>query len=116
MGDSFRIQRVRNLIREEIGQMIVKGSVKDPRISRLVSISDVDVSRDIKYAKIYVSGFEGAKSLSQSVEALNHASGFIQMKLAKKMKTRNTPVLTFLADTSIEHGFEMINKIEDLNT
>ncbi len=116
MSDSFRIQRVETLIREELGKMVLSGSIKDPRISNLISVSDVDVSRDIKYAKVYISGFESDKSLEKSVEALNHASGFIQMKLAKKLKTRNTPKLTFFVDNSIKKGIDMIKKIEDLNS
>ena len=116
MSDSFRIQRIKTLIREEIGKMIITDSLKDPRISNLISVSDVDVSRDIKYAKVYISGFESNKSVEKSVEALNHASGFIQMKLAKRLKTRNTPILSFFVDLSIKQGIDMIKKIEGLNS
>ena len=116
MSDSFRIKRVETLIREELGKMILSGTIKDPRISNLISVSDVDISRDIKYAKVYISGFESNKSVEKSVEALNHACGFIQMKLAKKLKTRNTPKLTFFIDNSIKHGIDMIKKIEGLNS
>ena len=116
MSDSFRIARIQTLIQEEIGKMILSGTIKDPRISNLVSVSDVDISRDIKYAKVYISGFESNKSLEKSVEALNHASGFIQMKLAKKLKTRNTPKLTFYVDLSIKQGIDMIKKLEELNS
>lgn len=116
MSDSFRIQRVQTLIQEEIGKMIISQTIKDPRISNLISVSDVNISRDIKYAKVYISGFESIKRVEKSVEALNHASGFIQMKLAKKLKTRNTPILSFYVDTSIKHGIDMIKKIEELNS
>lgn len=116
MSDSFRIQRIQTLIREEIGKMIILGTIKDPRISNLISVSDVNISRDIKYAKIYISGFESNKSIEKSVEALNHANGFIQMKLAKRLKTRNTPKLSFFADSSIKNGIDMIKKIEELNS
>ena len=116
MSDSFRIKKVETLIREELGKLILSGSIKDPRISNLISVSDVDVSRDIKYAKVYISGFESNKSVEKSVEALNHACGFIQMKLAKKIKTRNTPKLTFFIDNSIKDGIAMIKKIEDINS
>jgi len=116
MSDSFRIQRIQTLIQEEIGKMILSGTIKDPRISNLISVSDVDISRDIKYAKVYISGFENNKSIEKSVEALNHASGFIQMKLAKTLKTRNTPILSFFVDLSIKNGIEIIKKIEELNS
>jgi len=116
MSDSFRTQRIETLIREEIGKMIVLGTIKDPRIGNLLSVSDVDISRDIKYAKVYISGFESKKNIEKSVDALNHANGFIQMQLAKRLKTRNTPILSFFVDNSIKKGIDMIKKIEDLNS
>ena len=116
MSDSFRIERIKTLIQEEIGKMIISDTIKDPRISNLISVSDVDVSRDIKYAKVYISGFESKKSVEKSVDALNHANGFIQMKLAKRLKTRNTPKLSFFVDSSIKQGIEMIKILEDLNS
>lgn len=116
MSDSFRIERIKTLIQEEIGKMIISDTIKDPRISNLISVSDVDVSRDIKYAKVYISGFESKKSVEKSVDALNHANGFIQMKLAKRLKTRNTPKLSFFVDSSIKQGIEMIKIIEELNS
>ncbi len=116
MSDTFRIQRVRNLIQEEIGKMILMDIIKDPGISNLVSVSEVRVSKDIKYAKVYISGFESTKSVDTTVEALNHAAGFIQMKLARSLKTRNTPKLSFFVDTSIEDGINMIKKIEEINS
>ncbi|MCD6397916.1 MAG: 30S ribosome-binding factor RbfA [Spirochaetaceae bacterium] len=116
MSDTFRLQRIRNLIQEEIGKMILMDVIKDPRISNLISVSEVSVSKDIKYAKVYISGFESTKSVNNSVEALNHAAGFIQMKLAKRLKTRNTPKLSFFTDSSIENGIEMIKKIEEINS
>lgn len=116
MSDSFRTERIKTLIQEEIGKMILSDTIKDPRISNLVSVSGVDISRDIKYAKIYISGFESNKSVEKSVEALNHASGFIQMKLAKRLKTRNTPKLSFFVDLSIKQGIDIIKKIEEINS
>ncbi|MEA1910218.1 MAG: 30S ribosome-binding factor RbfA [Spirochaetota bacterium] len=116
MSDSFRIERIKTLIQEEIGKMIISDTIKDPRISNLISVSDVEISRDIKYAKVYISGFENKKSVEKSVDALNHANGFIQMKLAKRLKTRNTPKLSFFIDSSIKQGIEMIKIIEELNS
>ncbi|MCK4542253.1 MAG: 30S ribosome-binding factor RbfA [Spirochaetales bacterium] len=111
-----RLERVKSLLREEISMMIMKGIIKDPRVTTMISISDVDVSKDIAYAKIYISGFEGRKKLQSSVDALNHATGFIQGILGKKLKIRQTPKLIFILDNSIEDGFNMIKKIEELNT
>ena len=111
----FRLQRVENMIRELISDLIMKGTVKDPRISKLVSISRVDISNDLSFAKIFISGFENEKKIRSSVDALNRASGFIQSKLGKKMHTRTTPKLNFIFDTSIKDGFEMSKKLESMH-
>lgn len=116
MGDNIRLKRVQALIRDEIGTMIVMGIVKDPRISHMSSVTDVRVSKDINYAKVYISSFEDHASLEKTVAALNHASGFIQQRLAKRMKTRNTPKLSFFMDNSIENGIRMTNLLEELDT
>jgi len=95
--------------------MILKGVIKDPRISHLVSLSRVDISNDLSVAKIFISGFENEKKIRSSVDALNHASGFIQSKLGKKMHTRTTPKLKFIFDDSIKDGFEMTKKLESMH-
>lgn len=110
----FRLQRVENMLRDMVSEMIMRGTVKDPRISKLVSISRVEVSNDLSFAKIFMSGFENEKKIRSSVEALNHASGFIQSKLGKKMHTRTTPKLRFIFDDSIKEGFEMTRKLDSL--
>lgn len=115
MGE-FRLQRVEHLLREAISSMILTDEIKDPRVSTFVSITDVAVSKDLAYAKVHVSSFQNEKKLQGSVEALNHAAGFIQRRLAKRLRLRTTPHLTFVADTSIAQGFEMTHKIEELNS
>ena len=110
----FRLQRVENLIREVISEMILKGVIKDPRISRMVSISRVDIAKDLYSARIYISGFEDEKKIKSSVDALNHAAGFIQGRLGKKMHTRSTPKLRFIADSSIKEGFEMTRLLNNM--
>jgi ribosome-binding factor A len=111
----FRLQRVENMVRELISDMILKGIIKDPRISHLVSISRIDISNDLSFAKIFISGFENEKKIKSSVDALNHASGFIQSKLGKKMHTRTTPKLSFIFDDSIKAGFEMMKKLDSMH-
>ena len=111
----YRLQRVENMVREMISEMIMKGIIKDPRISSLVSISKVDVSKDLSYARIYISGFENDKKTRLSVDGLNNATGFIQANLGKKMHTRTTPKLKFIFDSSIRDGFEMTKKLDSMH-
>ncbi len=116
MSDNVRLKRIQALIQEEIGTMIVMGIVKDPRVSSMVSVTSVSVSKDINYAKIYISSYEKDAAVEKTVEALNHAAGFIQKRLAKRLKTRNTPKLSFFADHSIENGIKMMSLIEELSS
>ncbi len=111
--DELRLRRVESILTEEIASLIVRGGLKDPRISKLISVSGVSVSKDGAYAKVRVSGFVEDSELASAVAALNHAAGFIQRHVAAHVKSRNTPKLTFLADTSQRDGFDITQKIRD---
>ncbi|MDR0497102.1 MAG: 30S ribosome-binding factor RbfA [Treponema sp.] len=115
MGE-HRTERVGNLIREKIGVLIVEGKIKDPRVDPFLSISRVSLSRDFSWAEVYVSTFKPGTNLSKGVEGLQSAAGFIQSKLAREMRIRQTPRLRFHEDLSIQEGFELVKKIEDLNS
>ena len=106
----FRLLRAEKIIQQELGKMILQEKIKDPRINKLIFISHVKISPDMGYARISVSGYCDEKQAIKSVEALNHAAGFIQGLIGKKLKTRLTPRLSFHHDTSIKEGFE-INKL-----
>lgn len=86
--------------------------VKDPRVSRLLSIVKVDVSGDLSYATVYVSAIEGFEKTVESVKALKGAAGFIRRELGARMSLRKVPELRFIADNSIEKSTE-ISKIID---
>jgi len=93
---------------------IIRNDVKDPRVSALVSLTEVYAAPDLKTCKAYVSVLGGSDELEQTVKALNSASGFIRHELASKMNLRNTPEITFIADGSIAYGVEMTHKLEKL--
>jgi ribosome-binding factor A len=114
MGE-FRTERVGRLIQEKIGALIVEGRIKDPRVNPFLSITRVTVSRDLAWAEVYVSTFKSEGNLARGVEGLRSAAGFIQAQLASLMRIRQTPKLRFHEDMSIKEGFEIIQKIEDLN-
>ncbi len=103
-------QRLESRIQELISTLILSGQIKNPALSTLSSITDVELSADGAYADVYVSSVLGDGSLEKSVKALNSAAGFIQTRLGKALKTRNTPVLRFKADRSFREG-ERINSI-----
>ena len=112
--NSFRTDRVGNLIREKLGELIVEGRVKDPRVDSFLSISRVDVSRDMAYADVFVSSFKSEARLANGVAGLQNASGFIQAQLGKIIHMRHTPRLRFHVDSGIREGFDLIQKIDAL--
>ncbi len=112
---NVRLRRVESLLREEIGSLILRNEIKDPRVDSMVSVSGVCVSKDLAHAKVRVSGFKQRPELESAVEGLNHAAGYIQSRIGRKLRFRATPHLTFLADHSIEDGFEVNRAIEHAN-
>ncbi|NLJ10714.1 MAG: 30S ribosome-binding factor RbfA [Treponema sp.] len=111
----FRIERLNHLIQEKVGSLIVEGKIKDPRVGPFLSITRVDVSRDLSYADLYVSSFESEYRLKKGVVGLQSAAGFIQAQLNLAMHIRQTPKLRFHEDHSLKEGFDIVKKIEDLN-
>jgi ribosome-binding factor A len=110
----YRIPRLNDQLRDEISQLIIRGEVRDPRVSTFLTINRVEVSHDLRYAKVYVSSFLADAQLQKGVEGLNSAAGFIQTAIAKKMSIRQFPHLTFYVDTGMKEGFEMVQKLNAL--
>ncbi len=112
---NFRMERIRSAVLEEIGRLLVHEEIRDPRVNSLVLVRDVDVSKDLQHAKVHISGYISARKLDRAVEGLNHAAGFIQSKLARRLKMKSTPRLHFLADHSIEQGFEITERLREVS-
>jgi len=110
---AFRTERLGQTIQEKIGSLILEGKVKDSRVNTFLSITKVDVSKDLSFADVYVSDIRG-KINEKEVEGLQSAAGFIQSQLGAAMHIRKTPRLRFHADKSIGESFDIIKKIEEL--
>ena len=110
----YRIQRLNDQLRDEISQLILRGEVKDPRVSTFLSINRVEVTTDLGYAKIYVSSFLPDGQVSKGVDGLNAAAGFIQREIAKKLRIRQFPKLQFIVDAGMKAGFDMVQKLNEL--
>lgn len=106
-----RMDRLTEDIKREISE-ILRG-IKDPRIVGLVTVTGVTVSNDLSYARIFVSSLGG--NASTNVKVLNSAAGFVRRELSSRIKARKTPELKFIADNSIERGFELESLIDDVN-
>lgn len=105
-------KRLEKRIQEIVGTLIVTGEIKNPHINPLVSVSSVILSKDNAYATVWISAYQDDDELEQSVAALQSAAGFIQQRLGRLLKTRNTPHLTFKSDTSIREA-RAINELID---
>ena len=110
----YRLQRLNDQLRDEISKLIPHGDVKDPRVSTFLSINRVEVTSDLGYAKVYVSSFLPDNQLKKGVDGLNAAAGFIQREIARKMRIRQFPKLQFLVDVGMKEGFEMVQKLNEL--
>ncbi len=108
-----RLRKVESLIQEQISALLAARVVKDPRVHELTAITGVRVSRDLRYAKVYVSFYATGEERERCVEALNHAAGFIRRALRERVRLRTVPNLTFLVDNSIERGFRVTQKIKE---
>ncbi|MBE5937005.1 MAG: 30S ribosome-binding factor RbfA [Lachnospiraceae bacterium] len=105
--------RVNGEVQKELSR-IIREEIKDPRIPAMTSVTDVEVTGDLKYAKIYISVLAGSEEKAACMKGLKSATPFIRTKLAKTINLRNTPELTFVLDESIEYGVEMSKKIAAL--
>ncbi len=88
---------------------IVRNDVKDPRISELMSVTDVHVTEDLKVAKVYISDYN---DVEQTLIALQSAKGFIRKEIGQKIKMRIIPELIFIKDDSIKNGLYMSSLID----
>lgn len=109
-----RISRISEEVKRAISE-ILRTELKDPRISEFTSISHVDVTNDLSYAKVYVTVLGNDEDRDKAVEGLNSAKGFIKRELGKKVKLRIMPELIFINDDSIERAFEINRLIDEVN-
>jgi ribosome-binding factor A len=104
-----RSERVAGSLRRELAQLIQR-EVKDPELG-FVSLSDVEVSRDLSHAKVFITVFETEKAES-SLKALKRAAGFLRYRLGQQMRIRSVPELHFHHDASVETGQRMDDLID----
>lgn len=104
-----RSERVAGSLRRELAK-IVQMELKDPDIG-FIGLSDVEVSRDLAHAKVYVTVFEADKADS-TIRALNHSAGWLRSRLGQAMRIRSVPELHFHHDASVETGRHMDELIE----
>jgi ribosome-binding factor A len=111
---SHRIERVNALIRREISELI-QYHLRDPRLAEFITVTAVETTADLKYAKVFVSSIGGQHEEAKTVGVLNAAAGFLRSELAKKVRLKNTPEINFHWDNSIEHGDRILRLIDQVS-
>jgi ribosome-binding factor A len=107
-----RTQRVADYLQRELAS-IIQQEVRDPRVG-MVSITGVDVSRDLGHARVYytVMGSDSGEEAAESTEALNRAAGFLRSQLSRDSSMRSVPQLKFYFDSSVGRGRELEDLIQ----
>jgi len=111
---THRIERVNNLIRQEISELLQR-QVKDPRLGSFVAVTEVSTSPDLKYARVFVSRIGGGEEKQETLRVLAAASGFFRNELARRLRMRRIPELSFEWDDSIERGVHLLDLIDKVS-
>lgn len=93
---------------------IIRGEIKDPRISPWTSVVAVEVAPDLKSCKAWISVLGDEEARINTLQGLKSAEGFIRRQLARIINLRNTPDITFVVDQSIEYGVNMSHRIDEV--
>ena len=107
---SNRIGRINEEIQRELSSLIP--TVKDPRVTGMISVTSVNTTPDLKFAKIYVSVLDKSQE-TQVLKGLKSAGGYLRRELGRTLNLRNTPELSFVPDDSIDHGARILSMLRD---
>ncbi|MDR5709051.1 MAG: 30S ribosome-binding factor RbfA [Armatimonadota bacterium] len=113
MASPQRVEKLRELIREEVSEIIHR-VLKDPRIG-FTSVTDVELSSDLRHAKIFVSVLGSEEDRRRTMEALQNAVGFVRTELGRRIRIYRTPEIQFRLDTSIERGARVMELLRSLS-
>jgi ribosome-binding factor A len=115
MATDRRVSRVASLIKREVSQMLLS-DIKDDRVGAgMVSVTDVDVSRDLQHAKIFVSIYGTDEARAETMAGLKSATGYVRSELGHRVRLRRTPEVVFLEDRSIERGTRILSLLNQLS-
>lgn len=107
-----RINRISEEVRKELSD-IIQNDIKDPRLPRMVSILNVNVTKDLRYAKVHISVLGSEEDKKNALSALKSAAGYIRREIGHRVQLRYTPEFHFELDSSIEKGVYITKLIND---
>ena len=108
-----RISRVNGVLRQEISRVLAT-ELRDPRMPEIVSVTQVEVLRDLRHARVYVSVLGGEDEKKGTLRALRSASGFVHRELRHHLSLKSVPSLEFVLDESIEEGTRILELIDEV--
>lgn len=112
MANYSRIDRISEEVKRELSSVIRE--LKDPRLPVMVSVVAVRVTKDLKFAKAYISMMGSEKAQQDGMAAIQSAGGFIRREIGRRLNLRNTPEFTFQLDDSIAYGAHINEVLKDL--
>ena len=110
---SYRASRTEEDMKRELSDIM--RSLKDPRVSGLLSIVKLDLSKDLSHCRVFISSMDGLEAARSAVKGLESAPGFIKKELNARMKLRKLPDFSFVADDSIAHSAQIARMLRDLD-
>ena len=110
---NFKVGRLSEDIKRELSVLLRE--LKDPRISKLLSVVRCEVSGDLSHCKINVSAMEGEEATLESIKGLKSATGFLRRELGNRLHLRKCPELHFIADNSIAYSAKINDILSDLD-
>jgi ribosome-binding factor A len=110
-----RTERLNQFIQNEISDLLRK-HINDPRLTAMISITRVDITADLRNAKVYVSALGENIDRDEILKGFTSASSFLRRELAHRLSTRVTPELSFFFDDSIERGVNLVTLIDRVST
>ena len=111
----IRPEKVAHLMRREVAE-ILQQKLRDPRVSAMVSVTDVEVTHDLSFARVFVSIMGSPTEREATMEALAHAAGFVRHELSPRLGLREVPDVRFVHDTSLDRGArveELLKRLHD---
>ena len=113
MSNQLRIEKLQELIKQEMSKMLLR-EIKDPRIG-FVTVTDVEMTGDLREAKIFVSIMGSEEQVQESLKGLQSALGFIRREIGRRIKIRFTPEISFALDTSLDYSEHIQKILLDIN-
>lgn len=111
--DDLRAERISRALRREISD-VLRNELKDPRIG-FVSVTDVELSSDLRQAKVFCSVLGEQEDKRRAIEGLRSATGFVRTEVARRIRLRHAPEINFVLDESIERGVRVVNLMSKLS-